>query len=381
MGRLTKEIAGVRLSGLAGLYCYFLCLSYGWMAENGLAGWLIPSEFMDVNYGRQLKAFLLNRVTLLQVHRFNPEEVQFNDALVSSTVVWFKKTLPPSNYSVEFTYGGALTHPRGSKSVPVGVLRTTEKWSGFPSRTVKTTQDQGGVKLSDLFDVERGIATGANKFFVLTPEQVSQYQIPTECLWPILPSPRHVLIDEIEADAIGNPVIERRLFLLSCHLPSEEVRVKYPGLGAYLRLGLQVGIDKRYLCRHRSPWYLQEMRAPAPFLCTYMGRQNGRSGKPFRFILNHSRATVANVYLAMYPKPHLASALRDEPSLLLSVWKTLNAVPSNILMAIGRVYGGGLYKLEPHELGNVPVSDLIAILPSSCQKSVGIRASQLGFDW
>ncbi len=28
---------GVEISGLAGLYCYFLILSHGWMAENGLA--------------------------------------------------------------------------------------------------------------------------------------------------------------------------------------------------------------------------------------------------------------------------------------------------------------------------------------------------------
>src|SRR5438105_4695499 len=44
----------------------------------------------------------------------------------------------------------------------------------------------------------------------------------------------------------------------------------------------------------RLPWYAQEKRAPAPFLCTYMGRaQNGR--KPFRFLWNQSRALASNL--------------------------------------------------------------------------------------
>src|SRR5690606_36945121 len=42
----TEQTSGMRLSGLAGLYCHFLGLSHAWMAEGGVAGWLIPSEFM-----------------------------------------------------------------------------------------------------------------------------------------------------------------------------------------------------------------------------------------------------------------------------------------------------------------------------------------------
>jgi adenine-specific DNA-methyltransferase len=61
----AREASNVVLSGLAGLYCYFMALAHGWMAEGGVAGWLIPSEFMDVNYGRALEAYLLREVTLL----------------------------------------------------------------------------------------------------------------------------------------------------------------------------------------------------------------------------------------------------------------------------------------------------------------------------
>lgn len=78
-----EQACGVMISGLSGLYCYCMGLSHPWMATDGIAGWLIPSQFMGVNYGRMLKSYMLETVTLLQIHRYDPHGVQFEDALVS----------------------------------------------------------------------------------------------------------------------------------------------------------------------------------------------------------------------------------------------------------------------------------------------------------
>ena len=88
------QATGLRLSGQAGLYAHFMLQAHAWMRRGALAGWLIPSEFMDVNYGRELKAYLLRQVTLLRIHRFDPSEGQFDDALVSSSVLWFRNQRP-----------------------------------------------------------------------------------------------------------------------------------------------------------------------------------------------------------------------------------------------------------------------------------------------
>ena len=131
LGNLVNETVGIRPSGYSGLYCYFLMLSHNWMSKDGLSGWLIPSEFMDVNYGKQVKEYLLSKVTLLHIHRFNPTEVQFNDSLVSSAVVWFKNSIPPSNHVVEFSYGGTLLKPSVSKHIPVSTLESARNGLGF----------------------------------------------------------------------------------------------------------------------------------------------------------------------------------------------------------------------------------------------------------
>src|SRR2546428_4262497 len=76
---LANYSAAVQLSGLSGLYCYFLCISHICMSQGGFAGWLIPSESMSVSYGTEVKRYLLDQVTLLRIHRFDPQDVQFKD--------------------------------------------------------------------------------------------------------------------------------------------------------------------------------------------------------------------------------------------------------------------------------------------------------------
>src|SRR5262245_27823657 len=109
--RLVYQMTRVEINGLAGLYVYFLLLATAWMEYGGLAAWLVPSEFMDVNYGAAVKRFLTSRVTLFRVHRFDPDDVQFGDALVSSAILVFRKIPPKPGHAVEFTFGGTFAEP------------------------------------------------------------------------------------------------------------------------------------------------------------------------------------------------------------------------------------------------------------------------------
>ncbi|MGH7454416.1 MAG: Eco57I restriction-modification methylase domain-containing protein, partial [bacterium] len=361
--RLVAKASSVMLNGLAGLYCYFLLYTHNWLADGGLAGWLIPSEFMEVNYGKEVKQYLLTRVTLLRIHRFDTNQLQFDDALVSSAVVWFKKEAPPSEHFVNFTFGGTLEKPEISRFVSITELRNSSKWMKYPQKATNETFNTNSKKLSDFFEIKRGLATGANEFFILTPEQITQFNLPLQFLLPILPSPRYLGMDEIEADGNGNPVLEQKLFLLACNLPERQLQRSFPALWNYFEMGIKKKINERYICEHRTPWYAQENRLPCQFLCTYMGRQRDGNTRPFRFILNHSNARAANVYLLLYPKPPLKKMIDERPELLRPIWQSLNKIPVETLIGEGRVYGGGLYKMEPRELANAPADGVLRSLP------------------
>ncbi len=357
----TVAASGIQVAGLAGLYCYFLGLSHAWMALDGVAGWLIPSEFMDVNYGVPVKRYLLNQVELIRIHRFDPSELQFGDALVSSAVVWFRKRKPAAGHQVEFSYGGTLEAPKVSRLVPTAELQGSAKWTSLAVDGVRAIN--GGLRLADFFDIKRGLATGNNSFFILPRDEIVARSLPKKFFKPILPGPRYLETDIIEAAADGTPKLARQLFVLDCRLPEADIKDRYPALWAYLQTG-KTTVAETYLCSHRTPWYAQENRPPAPFICTYMGRNLTKRDKPFRFILNRSQATAANVYLLLYPKAALAKALASNATLGWRVWEFLSGIGTATLLGEGRVYGGGLYKMEPKELANVPADAIAAMLPT-----------------
>jgi hypothetical protein len=362
--RMVLERLGIRTSGLAGLYSLFLLLCDSWLEPGALSIWLIPSEFMDVNYGDAVRDYLTSKVELLRVHRFCPSDAQFSDALVSSAVVVFRKGAPKADAVVQMSFGGSLLAEKDSAAVPVRTLRDSKKWSGFPNRRSQLDTDHGGVRLGDLFTIKRGLATGSNNFFILEMEEAERAGIPKEFQRPILPSPRHVRMDIIERGLDGSPLISPRLALIDCSLPEHEIKLRHPSFWKYLESGKTTGIHETYLASKRRPWYSQEKRPPPPFVCTYMGRtRNGK--KPFRVIWNKSNATAANVYLLLYPKPALAAALIETPALYSAVFDQLRSIEADTFIDEGRVYGGGLHKMEPKELERVPLQGLADLLKAS----------------
>ncbi len=341
------------ISGLAGLYCYFLLLCHDWMEDSGLAVWLIPSEFMDVNYGATVRRYLTERVTLLRSHRFCPTDVQFADALVSSAVVIFRKSSPPPDHHVCFSFAGSIERPQSEALVPLEALRRSRRWTQLPANT--PAEDTGQLTLGDIFSIKRGLATGANDFFILPEADIKTWQIPGPFLKPILPGPRHLTEDVIRATPTGVPKVSPQLYQLDCSEPEETIKATWPRFYEYLQRGKEQNIHASYLASRRVPWCSQQQRPPAPFLCTYMGRS--RNGKhPFRFIWNRSQATAHNVYLMLYPKGRLRDGLRRLPELEERVFEALRRITPAQILSEGRVYGGGLHKMEPNELAEIPAS-------------------------
>ncbi len=361
--KLSSQISGGSVSGLSGLYTYFVFAAHQWLAEGGLAAWLIPSEFMDVNYGESLRRYLSTRVSLLCIHRFDPSDVQFADALVSSAVVIFRRQSPSHNHQVQVSHGGSIAKPRHRETLPTGFLQQNSKWSRLFSINSPRKQPSE-TSLSLLFTIKRGIATGANDFFIIPRRQLAERGIDERYVKPILPPARLLESNVIESDDTGFPVVKDQLAVIDTDLPLECIERDCIGLWRYLQKGEKDEISDAYLLSKRSPWYRQEQRLPAPFLCTYMGREK-TDGKTFRFFWNRSSATAANTYLLLYPIGSLKYAISENPEVGRHVLSLLNQLTSANLSEHGRVYGGGLFKMEPRELGRVDASSIVEDLKLS----------------
>jgi hypothetical protein len=360
--RAVFDSCGIEISGLAGLYAYFMILAHRWLSNGGIAAWLIPSEFMEVNYGRALRDYLTEHVRLLRIHRFSPADAQFGDALVTSAVVVFEKSPASGDHAACSSTGGSLLEPLVIQSVPVSQLRLMPKWGVTGCTDVSRPKQTAHLPtLGDFFSIKRGIATGANAFFILERREALAHGIPELFLRPILPGSRRLRQSIIRSLPDGFPALDRPLAVIDCRLSEMELQQRHPALWSYLQMGKALGIDRGYLASRRSPWYSQESRAPAPFLCTYMGRP-GTTGMPFRFFWNQSRAIAPNVFLMLYPRDNLQTTLETRPQLYALIFEVLSRITPTALIDQGRVYGGGLHKLEPGELSALPAAELESVI-------------------
>ncbi|MCP4168096.1 MAG: XamI family restriction endonuclease [Chloroflexi bacterium] len=354
--RVERELQ-LKPSGLSGLYVYFILLSHALLQSGGVASWLIPSEFLSVNYGRVLREYVLHHVTLKRIHQFDPTDVQFDDALVSSSIISYVKQAPTGPYEFEFSYGGIISEPTKIQTISSETLSSFNKWS-YDGMGSRYDHERNGVRLGDIFDIKRGIATGSNGFFIIDQDIINEYNIPNRFLKPILPSPRYISEPVIRADARGFPKIPRARYLLDCNMSPDSLRTQYPDLWRYFELGESKGVPDGYLCANRKIWYLQEQRQPAMYMATYMVRSREKSANPFRFFLNLSQAIAANVFLLLYPKPVVIASIDGCEDRRLALLDILNGLTRGHVVRAGRTYGGGLHKLEPKELADLRLQDV-----------------------
>ena len=66
--------------------------------------------------------------------------------------------------------------------------------------------------------------------------------------------------------------------------------------------------------------------------------------------------------MMLYPKEDVLSFLSRNPESLFEIWKALRSISRYDLESQGRVYGGGLKKIEPRELSKVRCDKLSELI-------------------
>jgi adenine-specific DNA-methyltransferase len=54
----------------------------------------------------------------------------------------------------------------------------------------------------------------------------------------------------------------------------------------------------------------------------------------------------------------VAAVIAKDPEMVATFFEALHAITEKVMIDEGRVYGGGMHKLEPRELVNVPSPEL-----------------------
>ncbi len=337
--RRYSRQSGQRISSLSSTYVYFLLEAIDRVREDGIVVFLTPADFLDARFGEAVRHVLRDRVTLDEILLFDRAEQAFDDVLTTSAITVLRKRPPASHHRIRFVEGDTVNEVERADLDPV------RNWSlQFGHRRAEfdeLTRDRPRA-LSDYLRVRRGIATGANGFFLIDGETRDRWQLPDRFLSPIIASARDLPDGVLRTEDwerlrdAGRPS-----WLLDCDVPMEQL--DHDGLRAYLAEGERQGVHRRFNCRSRTPWYRVEQVPPADIIVTYM--QRGRA----RFVRNDAQCRLMSVFLNGF-------VLEGDADELLAVLNSDET--ARLIKAVSRTYGGGLVKIEPRALASLPMPSL-----------------------
>ncbi len=84
-----EEKISCELNGFTNLYTLFLLKSVYQLNKNGRAAYIIPSEFLNSDYGKLVKSYLVKNRSLRHIIVINFEENVFDDALTTASILLF----------------------------------------------------------------------------------------------------------------------------------------------------------------------------------------------------------------------------------------------------------------------------------------------------
>ncbi len=268
---------------------------------------VIPREALFANYGREALAFL---------HRsFERVAVEPLDRL------WFEGALEKV----------ALLKCEG----PLGQLKPREEIPSWRLENLSTEEREAYenavrreafVPLSRLAKVRLGIVTGDKKFFAPTTDEIERWGLD----WvPAVTSSGHLE---------GARVSRRDLARLAAE--GERVALVRKPNARYVRYGESNGVHLRYKCRIRAPWHsLRFGLRPDAFLSYLVHRGP-------RLAANDAGAwgtnNVHEVHFREGGGRWLCAAFH-------------NPVTRLAIELLGRVYAGGVLKIEPGDAERIPV--------------------------
>ena len=328
---------GVKLSRQANLSVLFLLKAVSMLKDGGTAAFIVPTEFMDCAYGTEVKRYLQPHLERVVVCQWDV----FADALTTACLLVLKKNT--SAATVQFQTAPDISHMSAPNVVARSDLNPAEKWRQYWEKCpFKNT-----ATLDTYASVQRGIATGDNKYFCISRRRKEDLGL--RHVLPCVSKSAHIKSAHFgESDFAllaerGEPVY---LVDMQGYEHEEEVQ-------RYLAHGQELGVHRRYLTRHRQPWYALEQR-PVPDYFVGVFSRHG-----LKVIRNQAKA----LSLTCFHHVRLADVERRG---LLEAWLSTD-ICKEVLWANRREYGGGLAKFEPSDLARGHVLDLESVTSADCE--------------
>lgn len=322
----------LKLSKRASLWAYFLLHSLSFLQQNGRMAWVLPGSFLNAEYGKQLNQLLLKKFGHITVLILG-ERAFLNEGTEERTIVLLCDQYGKTTEKLQIQYCASLldlvnilySHQSIESLVETSTLEAYES----------ILNNYNIISLGDLASVLIGTVTGANKFFVLKPSDVTELKIEPEYLNPIFSKFSHAQslnISDSDLQKWENNNYPCQLL----HLDDENDASA--AVRAYASTFDEGAKSDNKTFKKRACWLASDdRRIPDAFL-SYMNH-NGP-----RLVLNEAGINSTNSIHRVFFKEELTQT--DKKLVAISLLTSFSQASAELE---GRSYGSGVLKTEPSE--------------------------------
>lgn len=332
---------GMKFTKHTNIWLPFVLASVEFLKPGGHLGMIIPSEILHVLYAQGLRDYLIKKCSRILL--IDPEDLWFENTLQGAMLILADKKVEESECQLGIvrTIGRQFATEDPTKlflqADYISPDYLTKKWT-YALLTKEERAAFYRVKNSKyvfqfkkLAEVDVGIVTGANKYFLVNNDVVKEYGL-EDVAYPMFGRSEHcrgIIYDEEQHrqnEINGYPTN----FI---YFADEEKGKRHSD---YIHYGEEQGIHLRYKCRIRKPWY----KVPSVFTSevNMLKRSNGMP----RLILNRLAAYNTDTAYRITPKNNI------QPEAL--VYCFINSLTALSAELEGRFYGGGVLELVPSEI-------------------------------
>lgn len=338
---LSKE-RGVLLNKLTNIWVPFLVLSVALLKDNGRLGMVIPAEVLQVSYAGPLRKYLIDSFSSITIVTCN--ELLFENAEQEVVIILADGKNSGSNLlgNIEMVQtenkAELIDSIRTLKKTTntKNVLHSTEKWTKyFLDRDeidfMRSMKNDGRVvPFSEYFEVDVGVVTGKNDFFIINKKIAEGYDL-LEYVRPAIGRSSQIK-DEVLTTTdwlmhwkAGESVGLLDFSILNGSIPKN--------VSQYLNTGLLRDVEKGYKCSIRKEWY----KVPSIWIPDFF---------MFRQIHDFPHLVLNKAGAISTDTIHRVRNVKNQTFPQVLFYTFLTAASAEIE---GRSYGGGVLELEPTE--------------------------------
>lgn len=334
--------AGFSPNRLTNLWMPFLILSALALKPEGRLGMVIPAELFQVNYAAEAREFLTSYFERLTVITFR--RLVFDDIQQEVVVLLGERTSKEKGIqTLELENAEELWNltDQDFRGFEVKELEhSSEKWVKYylSNEEIQFMRKMGAdpriSAAEELFEVNVGLVSGENDFFLLNREGVSKFHLEESVKQIIGRTEQLRGIILREGDLSGLRDAKKKVYLFAPeNKPKKDLKRSEQ---KYIRYGEKKGYHKGYKCRIRKHWYIvPQSWEPDAFILRQVHKYP-------RMIFNEASALSTDTIHKVRFKEGV-SGRQVAGAFLNSYTLALGEIT-------GRSYGGGVLTFEPGEI-------------------------------